>query len=322
MSKEKVGAICKYASIVFVILALLMHYSGWLTIADKDTRKDLKQEIKSYTKEFKYDKKEIKELQEELDEWGIDLNVKKTLKQCNKIFGTLKDVKLSNKEISTLGSQTLKLANSLKDDSGIGYLLGSGLTDELEELENAKGVLIVHNIFFYITILIGLLTAVLHALNKKFPGISLAVLNLLWWIVMGISVSGLNKWAEDELYFDDKLFALTAAPFWAFAFALCAVFIWMFKDKIADKYGTNAVAKIAVPSNNETPSANVCPSCGTQLNSGAVFCPNCGNKVETIAPVQDTPSAEEQLPETFCGQCGNKIPAGVEFCSNCGAKRV
>lgn len=60
--------------------------------------------------------------------------------------------------------------------------------------------------------------------------------------------------------------------------------------------------------------ANLCPSCGAKIKSGAAYCSECGCKLS----VQEASSASGQV--TYCSVCGSPLEADVNFCLECGKK--
>lgn len=60
--------------------------------------------------------------------------------------------------------------------------------------------------------------------------------------------------------------------------------------------------------------ANLCPSCGAKIKSGAVYCSECGCKLS----MQEASSASGQV--TYCSVCGSPLEADVNFCLECGKK--
>lgn len=65
--------------------------------------------------------------------------------------------------------------------------------------------------------------------------------------------------------------------------------------------------------------ATACPSCGADIDAGAVFCPSCGydtrqvhKRAEPIEP------AKPERQTVTCVNCGRTLDAGMAFCPYCG----
>lgn len=316
MSKSVVKNVCKWLSVVFVVLAVVMLFRGSLTVADKDARKDLQKSLKSAEKDMKIDKDELEDLQDSLDEMDIDIDAKKMVKQAQKAIKVVKDAKIAPSEIASAGPSIVSLAGELSDNESLGYLIGRQYEDVFESIEQFRGAMIALIVLFYVSIIAGIIVIVLHVTGNKLPGVSVAVLSLIWWIIMGAASVGINSYVYNELDVDEKIVRITAAPVWGFIFALIAMLIWIFKDKIADAIGSGEMAAVAM----EKPAVSggkVCPNCGKALSEGALFCSGCGTKFEA-APVAEEPAAPAKV---FCANCGTELEEGTLFCPNCGTKR-
>ncbi|MCR4754745.1 MAG: zinc-ribbon domain-containing protein [Lachnospiraceae bacterium] len=316
MSKSVVKNVCKWVSVVLVALAVVMLFRGSLTVADKDARKELQKSLKSAEKELKVDKDDLEDLQDSLDEMDIDINAKKLLNQAKKAIKAIKDAKIAPSEIASTGPSVVSLANELSDNDSLGYLIGSQYDDILESVEQFKGGMIALIILFYVSVVVGVVVIVLHITNNKLPGVSMAVISLIWWIIMGATSVGVNSYVYNEFDVDEKIVKITAAPVWGFILAVLAMLIWIFKDKIADAIGSGETSAVAMEAATVS-GGRVCPNCGKALSEGALFCSGCGTKFEA-APVAEEPAAPAKV---FCANCGTELEEGTLFCPNCGTKR-
>ena len=315
MSKSVIKNVCKWLSVILVALAVVMLFNGSITVADKDTRKDLTKSLKSAEKELKVDKDDLEDLQDSLDEMDIDINAKKLLNQAKKAIKVIKDAKIAPSEIASTGPSIVSLANELSDNESLGYIIGRQYDDVLESIGQFKGAMIALIILFYVSVIVGIVVIILHITDNKLPGVSMAVVSLVWWIIMGVASLKINSYTYNELDIDDKVVRITAAPVWGFILAVLAMLIWMFKDKIADAIGSDvATAAVAGPAAS---TGRVCPNCGKVLSEGAMFCSGCGTKFEEAA----APVAEAAPAKVFCANCGTELEEGTLFCPNCGTKR-
>ncbi len=326
MDKKTIGNICKWVSVALVLLSVFMLFSGWITIADKDARREIKDSIKSAQEQLDLSKDEIEEKQELLEEWGIDIDIKSFIKQAKKFINIVKDSKISPSELAFTGPDLLKMADTLKNEEMLGSMIGGEFDEMIEGLEEVKTATIALIVFFYITLAAGIIIIILHVKDTKLPGITLVILNLIWWIIMGVSVHGINVYAEDELNTSEKLLKLTGTPFWTFIFSLAAAILWIYKDKVADMIGVT-VTQPATSAAIEVNTGRVCPECGNNLKEGALFCPKCGSKyVEPIVeePIDEINESEEAVEEEkgiFCSKCGKELTPDADFCPNCGTPR-
>ncbi|NPV55446.1 MAG: zinc-ribbon domain-containing protein [Anaerolineae bacterium] len=62
---------------------------------------------------------------------------------------------------------------------------------------------------------------------------------------------------------------------------------------------------------------DLCPSCGTPTEPGAMFCDNCGAKLAAPAPVA-APAPQSPNTRLSCPSCGHGNMPGSVFCENCG----
>lgn len=68
-----------------------------------------------------------------------------------------------------------------------------------------------------------------------------------------------------------------------------------YKDKIRE------IKKIAI-----------CPKCGSEVDSGAMFCAVCGQAMPNV-PTEDVSSMQK------CSACGKFVPKNMKFCTTCGS---
>ena len=309
--------IFKWASIVLVVLSIVMLFTGWLAVADKDARKKLKNTIKEAEKELDIDKEEIEEYQESLDDYGVDINVKKILKMAKKTIKAMKDGKLSPAEVASTGPAMIKLADTVKEADSLSFFMGNDYDELMDSVEKTKTSMVALIVLFYITLIAGVVVVVLHVADNKLPGVSVAVLNIIWWIVMGVSVISINSYAEEELSVDEKIVGITGSPFFGLLFSVAACALWILKDKIAD---VKRFTVSSSPNNTVVVEGKVCPKCGKSLGEGALFCPNCGTKFEEqVSETKEEPNSDGD--GYICPNCGTKCTDDTVFCPNCGTKR-
>ncbi len=331
MNNKIVSTIIQWLCVTLVIISVVTLFTGGLTVADKDIRKSMKKEMKSALKQLDAAEDELKDAQEELDDFGIEINAKKLFNQVKSFVEVFQDATLSPFEVAKSGPRIISLINELEENSKLSRLIGFIDNDVMDVLEDSTGGLIFGVILFYLTVLAGIITVILHALNKRPAGISFTVLMLAWLITIGVAVSKMNNYGYDELYLDDKILTVTASPVWGFILALLAMLLWVFKDLIAKLIG--GVAPVTAAYSSSAPAANVCPSCGKVLREGAIFCTGCGAKftppTPANAPVAPTPAAPAPAPAPapaaddgmkVCHSCGARIPADSDFCTQCGTK--
>lgn len=342
MNKNTVGMACKWTSVVLVFLSLAMFFTGWLSLRGgyKDEFKDRFREVK---KSLNVDKDQIEQAEEELEEYGVEINLKKLIKQTKGIFDMLKDGEISPSEIAITGPTILDWVKAMEEieDEMPSYLLGNEMDEIMDMVEQVKGGMTALIVLFCVTIVVGVLVIALHIMDKPFIGISPVIFSVIWWIVLGIASHKINEYTEDEL--GRALFELTPSPIWAFLFAVLAAAIWMFRDTIVSIVLTKSgVVSTGVPVTSgmtpgeAVPNGKKCPTCGKILKAEAVFCPACGNKFEEpeekrvdIADdktriysrnTEEEANKEEPVKIT-CGNCGAELAAEAMFCPKCGAKR-
>lgn len=315
MNNKIIGQIIKWVSIVFVAISVSMMFFGWITIADRKARQDLQSAIKSTRQEVNLDQDELDEAQDELDQWGIDIDIEKLVKQIRKGLNSLKDAKISPCEIATTGPTVYKIADMMDDKAMLKEIIGDEFDKVLDVVKNVKSTIIALEILFYITIVAGIVVIILHVIESKLPGISVIVLNLIWWIVIGVASHKINVYGEDELYLDDKILKLTSAPVWAFVLAALAAALWFVKDKIVIG-GIGGASMAANYGPTGVTGGRRCPNCANMLNDSALFCPKCGTRFEEQSKMNNI-SSERGL---FCSKCGAPTEADALFCPKCGTK--
>ncbi len=320
MNKNTIPLIYKWLCVLLVVLSILLISLGGITIADKDSRRTVKKGMKEVLNEIDFSSKEIKEFQEQLDNWGIDINAKKILKQVQKLAKTISDATVSTLELAINGPDVISFAEEAEDYARIGSLVGVIPKSVIESIEDTRAGIWFGVILFYLTMVTGIVTIILHIANKKQPGVVFAILQLVWLIALGAISHNLNVMAEDELYLDDELVTISAGPVWAFILALLACLLWMFKDSILGAIGW--MTGVSYASSAAVVSGNVCPNCGKVLGPNAMFCTGCGSKftppVPVKAPVSAAPTADND--NRFCPNCGAAVTSDSDFCTQCGTK--
>ncbi len=320
MSKKTVENVCKWVSIVLVVISMLMLFKGAITISNKDTRKEAQKSIRSAAKEMDFDKEDIEELQDELDDWDIDLDARKLYRQFKKAINIVKDVAIAPSEIASAGPTIVSLAHEITEQD-LPLFYSYMLEEVMEEIETLQSGLILLIALFYISLIVYIIVVILHITDNKLPGVSPAICSLIWLVLMCVASGKINSYLYDELDYDDKMVGITAAPVWGVILALAAMLIWMFKDKIAESLSSGVAVPMMPVSNVQTanvaaPSGKVCSNCGKQLSEGALFCTGCGTKFEVVEPVKEESSAS-----AFCSKCGAKFEPDAAFCTSCGTPR-
>ena len=310
MSKNLISNVCKYLSIVLVVISTVMLFFGSLTVADKSERREIQKSLKSTDKRLDVDRDEIEELQDYLDELDIDIDAKAFVKKAKKALNAVKDAKIAPSEIAALGPDVVKLADEFSDEDGWSYYMGYRFYEAVEAVDDAKAGVIALIVLFYLTVIAAIVVIVLHITNSKLPGASVVFFNLVWLIIMGVASAKINSYTYNELDIDDKVVKITGAPVWAFILAFLAMLIWMFKDNICAKFTESIINdhKMGLPA------GKVCPNCGKQLSEGALFCSGCGTKFE-----ENFVKIEKSV-RVICSNCGTELDPDVAFCPNCGSK--
>ncbi len=318
MSKSLLNAICKSVSILFVLLAVLMLFRGSITIADKDDKREMRKSMReAYNEMEDVDPDDIDEMQDALDDNDMDINAKTFYKHLKKLIKVFSDGEIAPSEIASAGPALLSLSSKFQEYDELRYYVHP-FEEILDAVDSNKFGIIIAILLFVLSMVCGLAICILHILDKKMSGISLVIVNILWLVILGIVTAKINNWVEMEMDYDDKFVKLTSAPFMAIVFAIVAMVIWMFKDRIIEQSGNLAPAPAVKAADVYTVAgARVCPNCGKTMNPGAVFCSGCGSKYvepEDAAPVAE---AEEKI---FCPNCGVQLSSDSEFCPNCGNK--
>ncbi len=339
MNDKNIKLICKWASVILVILSMLVLMSGGMKIADK---KDLRKFKKTMDTEIPFvgriedlDEDDIDDLQDMFDEFDIDFDAKQFVKYSQKTMDVMDDGKISIKEAVSIIPATKKMIKALEDNEEISENFDE---EDFETIKKIKSVYTLVLFAFYLTLIIGIAVIVLHVIDNKLPGISITVINIIWVIAIGVAVNKLNIFLEDEMEADPGFFKMTAGPVWGVLFALMAMLLWMFKDKIAKELIGRGISVPTIrPAIGNTYSANTntqelnaakCQNCGNVLNPGAVFCPSCGTKYEapqeTVQPDEaniEKENTEEVRTTEYCPNCGAEFDSDAIFCGNCGYKK-
>lgn len=331
MNKSTVEMACKWASIVLVIASIIMMFTGWMSV-NKRYKDRFVDALRDAKKSFNIDKDDIEEAEEQLEDLGVDINLKKIVKQTKGIWNALKDASISPSDVAFTGPTILDITKTLEDveDEMPSYLLTNDWDEFMDMIDQIKGGIIALIILFYLTIVVDVVVVILHIRNKAQVGITPIVLNLIWWITMGVTTHKINMYAEDEI--GRTVVELTASPFWAMLFAVAAAAIWMFRDKIvAFSMSKIGVSGVNIPiSTAEVSGGKKCPTCGKILKDDAVFCPGCGNRFEEIEKktqiysINSTTEIEDKKEgegKALCSNCGAELAAEAVFCPKCGAKR-
>ncbi len=316
MSKNTVNNVCKWASVLFVVLALFMLFRGYMGLADSDEKEDTIESM-SYAYEGldDMDSDEIEDMQDTFDDYDIDINIKSFLRKFKKLLKTLSDGEISPYEIATAGPDLLKVTSYFREYDELGYFFGR-YEEAFEIVDNIKAGIIMFVILFIISVLCAVVIIIMHIADLKPAGISLVILNIIWLIIFAVVTSRINDWAEMEMDYDDKYMKMSAAPVLALLFAVIAMVIWLYKDKIIENSAGFVQAPVVQSAAIQTPGdGRICPNCGKALNPGAVFCSGCGTKY--VEPAAAEPAVQEKA---FCPNCGVQISIDSEFCPNCGNK--
>ncbi len=347
MTNSIAKSICKWVSIVLVLLALIVFMNGGIRIANKKEFKEFKKELSKELSsigiyslddldEDDIDEDDLENMQELLDGANIDLEAEDMIKALTKGLKAVNDGKMSMKEYASVAPKYKKIADVVFD-----AMIEEEYVDE-EDIEEAEEMINKNKLYttfpvvmYYITLLCGLVVIVLHFINHKLPGISITVINFIWVIVLAVATNKLNIEMEDEFEMDPGFLKLTGGPVWAFIFALLAMLIWIYRDNIAAKLSNSAIPVSAIrpvvgqmTSNGSISPESVikCNNCGNVLNPGAIFCPMCGSKYEAPAEqvVSVAPSHTEVQPQIHtprnCPGCGAILDEDAVFCGMCGYK--
>ncbi|MCR4596558.1 MAG: zinc ribbon domain-containing protein [Lachnospiraceae bacterium] len=332
MNQKTVSNICKYVSALLAALVIVMLFRGFLTIADRDDKKDAIKGVKSALSDFKrLDEDDIEDFQDELDDYDIDLNAKRLISQVKGFLTILKDGEVSPYEIAVNTPSVISLANEMEEYDELAYFMD--YDDIIYEMENVKGGLIALMILFVVTVIVGVLVVIMHVSGKKMAGILLTVLSFVWFVITCVAAYKINDFAEYELDYDDKFVKITGAPVWALIFAVLAMLIWIYRDKITGFFaGSGAATQMQAYGAAIGQNTGIkCPNCGQMLNAGAVFCTNCGERFDSqaasAAPATPATPAQAATPVApaagkVCPNCQAVLSDDSEFCTNCGTKIV
>ena len=133
----------KIGSCLCLAIAVMLLFSGWITIRSGEYRREIRREIKNFGSEFEeVEKDDIEEAQEELDDMGIDINVNSIYKSVNKLYKSVKDVALSPKEIIGIlpvVNKLSKMMEELEDSPMGGFGMMSGDMEEIVD-RGAAGI--------------------------------------------------------------------------------------------------------------------------------------------------------------------------------------
>lgn len=272
---------------VLTFICIFLLFAPWIKLADGDLRKDAKKGLKEFNAQIKdVDRDDLKDLEEYFEEEDINISPKKILDNAKKVVGVLLDTEVAPSESFKLFSGVNGLFKVITNedviDSNAFRMWGSD--DFFEELSEKKAIvnlMIILPILFLATLISGIAVTVLHALNKKFTGISLVICSGLSFVTYLIMVIRINSWSNDEFY--EKLVKISAAPIWLLILSVAAMLLWMKKDQIGDAlFGKKSGATDTViprpqmmPVSSATESV-FCANCGTKLEPDSSFCPECG----------------------------------------------
>ncbi len=342
MTENNMRRVFKWISVALIVISAIMMFRPALVIEDKSARKEFKQSIRELSRTIttslaKTDEKDFDEGQKELDEKGIDINLKKFSKNISSFADAVEDAKVSPYEIGAIKSVIPDFAELIEKIDGFAMAIeysfkdmDFGSSDDLVDmLKGANRKLSIANILFYLTLAASLIVIVLHIINNKLPGVSVVILDLIWLILWSSFKNNVN----DKAVKADEFLGVTAAPVWAFILALLAMFIWIFRELIASKIGNGGIQIATLHNTTNRMSGNTmntskntlyCANCGNALNQGAVFCPMCGTKYE--APAETVQSTETEIEPKVkepdvCPNCGAELDDDAVFCGACGYKR-
>ncbi len=326
MSEKIIKEICKWVSIVLILIAMFMLFSTKYVISDKDDRTKTKNNARDLEREIESNlsKENLKLIQKEADKRDIDIDFQEFKDQLLSIVEVLEDGKITLKEIISKRADLVGLIDTINDnyedifEDGFGY---DEIDDQIDEiidgLDDIKKGLIVFIGIFVLTLVFSVVVIILHVVNSKLPGISAVMIYIVWLITNFIMLNKLNKVAEDGWDKSDDFFKMQSAPVWPLILVLIAMLLWIFKDKLAE-IGSKAVVSVPVFQEKTLAAKPMvyCSNCGEPLNEGAAFCPQCGMKYEPMAAPKETESVRPGV----CPQCGSPIDPDTVFCGNCGYK--
>ncbi len=267
----------RIVSAVLVALSVLLLLFGWVGVKGeygdelKDTMKEavteLNDEIKNYDESY-------------YSYVGIE---KKDLKKLRSFIGVLKDGALSPVEISSVAPSISGLSDVLDAMGGMGM--------GVDDLQDSITVLWIVAVFTWITMALGVITALVHFVgNRRGVGVLYGicfVLLVLLYIGVGIVM-------------DEETYGAMGITLWPFV-ALVLLVLSAFTDRTAKAKAPVGAAPVAPAVPGWT-----CPGCGNTVAATAAFCTKCG-------------TAKPQA--TYCVACGAELRPGAAFCTKCGAKQ-
>lgn len=335
------ATIFKWLSILMVIVSVcICLFAGGIWIVDKEDVPKLKRDVKD---EIDNSDSNIRELQQILDYQNFNIDVEKEIyKPLMAITKTHRNGKISALEeygISKNTNRIAKLYESNRDIRQVGFL-------NSETMETAKSNRIIFAILFWLNVISGVAVILLHFMDKKLPGITVVVMNLVW-LAVWLLIADDNDLYTFNLGFRYSM-RITAAPIIALILSVVAMVLWIIRNKsVATAAGpvykterkkSNPVRPGSIRKTGKTgyvkkkaatSGANSikCSNCGRELNPGAVFCPSCGTKyIAQVTPQQnpyEIPDNEEAKSpaKEYCPNCGAEMDSDALFCGECGYRR-
>ena len=334
----------KITSILCLVVAIALFFTGWISVRTNDYTKQLKKELRELDNELEELEEECEEMQEQMedmaDEMDIELtfSVEDSYESAKMLYETIEDLALSPKEIVSFLPLMNKLSKMIEEfeESELPYYLmpTAGMEDFVEAMEQVKGVFIAFMILLVATIALQVMYIIFHILNKKGAGFAIIPFQAIWFLIGTGSVLIVNVAMQEEI--GVKILKATPAVYIALILVIASGVIWRYamkdltilniqgekakpivdaealKEKAAVLKGKAAdlTGKVSDLTGKMVGTAQTvaCPHCGNACAEGALFCTGCGNKL----------TQEEKT--VFCMNCGQKISASALFCNNCGAK--
>ncbi|MCR5398179.1 MAG: zinc ribbon domain-containing protein, partial [Lachnospiraceae bacterium] len=279
MNKEKATALCKWTSVALVILSLLFLYKGVISVKDKDSKSKLANKMKKGVVEYSINQEDLEEIKLLIGMWGVeDEDVEAYYSKLLDMSRALMDAQITYSENVKVGPKIVSLSKSRDMDDAITYILRDRYENIFDIADECEAMINILLILYYLSLVVGLITIILHIKDKKFSGYVFAILRFVSFIFLGIEVHIINAWAKDFMDIDGRLVKLTWAPFWAFIFALLGALLWKNKDAVVCKVANNDVKNLEI--NEKSDSTKKCPNCGQALSIDAIFCNNCGTRFE------------------------------------------
>lgn len=277
--------------LTFICIFLL--FAPWIKLADGSIRKEAKSVLKQLDSGLKdVDRDDLKDLEEYFEEEDINISPKKILNKAKNVTGVIKDTSITPSESIKLfsglkGLYKVVADEDIADSYVLRQLIPKSAREVFEEMGTAINLMIFLPILFFATLISAILVTVLHALNKKYIGISLVACSALSFIAYLVVVIKINSWSNDELF--ENLVRISAAPIWLLILSAGAMVIWMKKDEIGNLlFGKNPQSQYqteyaqpkaaSAPQMYAKPAGDVafCANCGTKLEPDSAFCPECG----------------------------------------------